>query len=84
MAKHKHGSSHNTGHILQNVGRELKENPPAILAKTRREGGGKAAEKQRVAILLDKARRRGARIRRKPSGSGVFTDAEMDQGFRRL
>lgn len=84
MAKHKHGSSHNTGHILQSVGRELKENPPAVLTKTRRKSGKGRAEKQRVAILLSKARRRGARIKRKPSGSGVFTDVEMDQGFRKL
>lgn len=48
--------------ILQEVGHELKENPPEILAKTRRKKGKEAAEEQRRAILLSKARRRGARI----------------------
>lgn len=46
-------------HIL--TGRELKENPPAILAKTRRKKGKVAAESQRRAILLSKARRAGSR-----------------------
>ena len=41
---------------LEQAGREIKKNPPAILAKTRRKKGKKAAEKQRVAILLSKAR----------------------------
>ncbi len=46
--------------ILSSVGRELKRNPPAILAKTRRKKGARAANRQRVAILLNKARERGA------------------------
>ncbi len=58
MAKH----TTRTAHILESVGRELKNNPPSILRKTRRGKGAKAAEKQRVAILLNKARKRGARI----------------------
>jgi hypothetical protein len=48
--------------IIQSVGHELKVNPPAILAKTRRKKGAKAAEQQRRAILLSKARRRGANV----------------------
>ncbi len=60
---------HNVGikskKILHRVGTELKENPPSVLAKTRRKFGAKRAEKQRVKILLEKARRRGARIPRK-------------------
>ena len=51
-----------TARILENVGKELKDNPPSILKRTRRKSGAKAAEKQRVAILLNKARKRGARI----------------------
>ena len=51
-----------TARILSAIGDELKENPPAILAKTRRKKGKKAAEKQRRAILLSKAREAGARI----------------------
>lgn len=57
MAKHIR-----TAHILESVGKELKDNPPSILKRTRRKSGVKAAEKQRVAILLNKARRRGANI----------------------
>ena len=58
MAKH----NTRTARILESVGKELKNNPPSILGKTRRSGGAKAAEKQRVAILLNKARKRGASI----------------------
>jgi hypothetical protein len=47
--------------ILESVGHELKANPPRALAKTRRKKGAKAANKQRVAILLSKARSKGAR-----------------------
>lgn len=48
--------------ILRSVGHELKVNPPKILAKTKRKKGAAAAEKQRTAILLSKARRRGAHV----------------------
>lgn len=54
-----------TKRILQSVGHELKKKPPRILAKTRRKKGKAAAEKQRVAILLAKARKRGARIKKR-------------------
>lgn len=54
-----------TKRILSSVGKELKKNPPSILAKTRRKSGKKRAEKQRRAILLSKARKRGARIKKK-------------------
>ena len=60
---------HNVGiktkKILHRVGTELKENPPSVLRKTRRKFGKARAEKQRKAILLEKSRRRGARIPRK-------------------
>lgn len=48
--------------ILESVGHELKANPPKILSHTRKKFGAKDAEKQRVAILLNKARKRGANI----------------------
>ena len=48
--------------ILQGIGEELKNNPPAILEKTRRKKGKKRAESQRIAILLSKARKQGARV----------------------
>lgn len=51
-----------TAKILASVGTELKDNPPKIIAETKMKKGKKAAEKQRVAILLNKARKRGAKI----------------------
>lgn len=51
-----------SANILESVGKELKENPPGILAKTRRKSGPAMAEKQRVAILLSKARKAGAKV----------------------
>lgn len=54
-----------TKRVLRSVGRELKRNPPAILAKTARKKGPAAAERQRKAILLSKARDKGARVKRK-------------------
>jgi hypothetical protein len=41
---------------LQEIGHELKTNPPHVLAKTRKKFGAKRAEAQRRAILLSKAR----------------------------
>ena len=54
-----------TQKILQSVGHELKENEPRIVKHTRRKYGPKRAREQKTAILLKKARKRGARIRRK-------------------
>jgi len=48
--------------VLESVGHELKSNPPKVLAKTRRKKGAKQAEKQRRAILLSKARGKGANV----------------------
>ena len=48
--------------ILKMVGHELKTNPPEILAKTRAKKGEQAAHDQFVAILLSKARKKGARV----------------------
>jgi len=53
-----------TKKTLQRIGKELKRNPPAVLAKTRRKKGKAAAERQRKAILLSKARKAGARVPR--------------------
>lgn len=35
--------------------KEMKKNPPAILAKTKAKKGKKAAQKQKIAIALSKA-----------------------------
>lgn len=45
--------------LLRRIGHELKEDPPEILAKTRKKKGKAAAEKQRRAILFSKARKAG-------------------------
>lgn len=51
--------------VLEAVGHEMKVNPPKILAHTARKFGRADAKKQRVAILLSKARKAGATIRSK-------------------
>ena len=50
---------------LQRVGHELKSNPPRVLARTAAKFGAGRAARQRRAILLNKARRAGARIPRR-------------------
>lgn len=45
--------------------REVKKNPPARVKRTQRKKGKSAAQKQKVAIALSKARARGARIPKK-------------------
>lgn len=47
---------------LSSIGRELKENPPAIVNATKRKFGAARAQKQNTAILLSKARRAGVKI----------------------
>lgn len=42
---------------VKKAGHEVKENPPAILAKTAKKKGKKAARKQKIAIMLSKARK---------------------------
>ena len=41
---------------------EVKHNEPKIVAKTRAKKGAKAAQRQKVAIALSKARAKGAKI----------------------
>lgn len=65
------GTPHNVGiktqSKLEAIGHELKVNPPKVLAKTRKKFGKVRAEKQRKAILLEKARKQGAGIPLKKS-----------------
>jgi len=42
--------------------REVHNNPPKVLAKTRKKSGKKRARKQQIAIALSKARSKGAKI----------------------
>ena len=51
-----------TKRLIRAAGHELKVQPPKILAKTRRKSGAKRANKQRIAIMLSKARAAGANI----------------------
>lgn len=53
---------------LESIGHELKVNPPKILAKTRAKEGPAMAEKQRVAILLSKARKSGMSMSKPKKG----------------
>lgn len=54
--------------LVESAGRELRDNPPSVLEKTRRKKGAKAARKQEVAIMLSKARSRGAKIPQRKRG----------------
>lgn len=42
---------------IESAGHEMKMNPPKQLAKTKKKFGKKRAQKQRVAIMLSKARK---------------------------
>lgn len=52
--------------------REVKQNPPRALARTAKKYGPARAEKQRVAIGLNKARQAGARV---PQRNGARSTA---------
>ncbi len=54
--------ANNTSQILQDVGDELKANPPSAVQKTTQTKGPAQARKQKIAIMLNKARKRGAKI----------------------
>lgn len=53
--------------IIRKVGQEVKKNPPKIVQHTAAKFGAARAAKQRTAIILDKARRAGAKISKKRS-----------------
>lgn len=48
--------------VLSGIGQELRDNPPSVLAKTIRKKGKTAGNRQRVAILLSKARAEGVSV----------------------
>lgn len=72
-----------TKRLVGQAMREVHRNPPSTLDP---EKTGAAREAQMRAIALSKAREEGADIpmRRRPRGSGVFTDAEIKRGYRKL
>jgi hypothetical protein len=51
-----------TRDALEKAGHEIKVNPPKILARTAAKYGPERARKQRIAIMLSKARKSGASI----------------------
>lgn len=51
--------------LVEAAGHEIKVNPPKILKKTAKKSGAKKAAKQKVAIMLSKARAAGANIPQK-------------------
>ena len=63
---------------------EVYENEPSAVASTRKKFGGERARKQKVAIALSKARKAGAKVRTRPSGSGPMRDESISQGYRHL
>lgn len=64
-----------------NAFNEIKANPPAILAKTAKKKGAKAANKQRVAIGLNKARRSSGMAQSQPA-TGTATKSGKSFNFR--
>lgn len=56
------GGKKKTARLIEAAGHEMKQNPPKILAKTARKSGAKRANKQRIAIMLSKARQSGANV----------------------
>ncbi len=65
------GTPHNMGIKTQEridmAGHEIKENPPKILAHTKKKFGMSKMKKQKTAIMLAKARKEGADIPLKKS-----------------
>lgn len=48
--------------LLQRAFHEVKHNEPRIVGKTRKKKGSKAAQRQKIAIALSKAREAGANV----------------------
>ena len=63
MVKNKPKKNPYSASVIEGMGHEMKMNPPKILAHTAEKFGAARAEKQRKAILLNKARRAGAKIK---------------------
>ena len=63
-SNYKRGAPSRTKAVMKGVAHEMKKNPPKILAHTRSKFGAKRSEEQRVAIMMNKARKRGASIKK--------------------
>lgn len=64
------------------IGQVMREFQAGELHSGASDGPKVTNEKQALAIALSEARQAGARVRKRPQGSGPFTDAEIAQGFR--
>ncbi len=78
---HKQESTHtkSENQKVQRAFKEVKKNEPKIVGETRRKKGKKAAEKQKIAIALSKARRKNVKL---PKGSGPFTLKDVGKGYK--
>lgn len=68
------------------IGPKGYENPDAAVSKFRRTGKNLGVfESEKLAVAAAKKRSGQFRqMRRRPSGSGVFTDKEIGHGYRRI
>ncbi len=80
---HKQESTHtkSENQKVERAFKEVKKNEPKIVGETRRKKGKKAAEKQKIAIALSKARRKNVKL---PKGSGPFTLKDVGKGYKTL
>ena len=81
MGSHRQANTHmsSENQKVQRAFKEVKENEPKIVGQTRRKKGKKAAEKQKIAIALSKARRKNVKL---PKGSGPFTLKDVGKGYK--
>ena len=69
--------------IVSRMMREVHTDEPSTVTRAKHFGpGGKEAMLK--AIALNKARKAGAKIKRRPKGSGVFGDSDLRQGYRKI
>jgi len=68
--------------IVTRMMHEVHSNTPSTVRRAN--VSGRRREAMLRAIALNKARKAGAKIRRRPQGSGTFSMEEMHRGYRTL
>ncbi len=63
--------------IIESVGKELKENEPSIVSRTREKYGPQRSRKQKIAIMLSKSRKLGAKGIAPQKGPNLFKGASL-------
>jgi hypothetical protein len=63
--------------------REVYADEPSVVAQTRKKQGPEAAQRQKVAIALSKARAAGALVRRSARGSPAPAGQNLTRGYAR-